>query len=165
MQAIGHLFKFEFEKPSAEIVAKVNDKIAALKQKIAERQSRVAKLREEYGITDAVLIDLLTQARAAIKRNEPRMNYSFGSVSLANLKQTLEAAQQEEVTIGAGIVNNLLTENDNIEAEKMQVQRLEMIARNLRDLPDPTIRVLTPGTERPMRGHRLSYEEMEYLGF
>lgn len=146
---------FVYEKPSAEIITKAQEKIEALQGKIEERLARVAKIRKEYEITDQALVEILTQARGAQRE---KMSFTYSS---APSTQGL----REERSIGAGVVNNLLTENDYIESERKQAKRLGLIVRNLQDRPDETIHVVAVGAERPLRGHALSEEELEYLGF
>ena len=145
---------FTYEKPSAEIITKAQAKIAALLAKVEERQARVTKIREEYEVTDQALVEILTQARGA---QRDKMSYTYNSSSAQGLR--------EERSIGAGVVNNLLTENDYIESERKQAKRLGLIVRNLQDRPDETIHVVAAGVERPLRGHCLTEEELEYLGF
>ena len=154
---------FTYEKPSVEIKEKAKAKIADLEDKIKDREARVARIRQEYGITDQALVDILTQARSAQRDNRTSFTYK---TSLGNGVTTAQTAQgPEERTIAAGTINNLLTENDFIEAERKQVKRLQLIVRNLKDLPDPNVRVVSPGETRPLRGPSLREDELEYLGF
>lgn len=147
---------FTYEKPSAEIIAKAQAKIAALLAKVEERQARVTKIREEYEVTDQALVEILTQARGA---QRDKMSFTYNSSPSA------QGGLREERSIGAGVVNNLLTENDYIESERKQAKRLGLIVRNLQDRPDETLHVIAAGVERPLRGHCLTEEELEYLGF
>lgn len=139
---IDRLFNFKFTKTEDEIKQAVSRKTAAIKTKIGQRETRIAKIRAEYDITDTALIDLLSQAR---NTHDLHMTYL--------LKNGVPARHQpgddgvNEVTIGAGVVNNLLTEQDFIEAERAQVRRLELLHRNLTGSRD------------------LSYDELEFLGF
>ncbi len=152
VQDISHLFsRFQYTKSSTEIVEKMKVKMIALRQKIAERTERIAKVRAEYKITDAVLVDLLQQARAASRR-DALMSYS------SKQKHEGSTGTEEDLVIGAGVVNQLLTENDFIEGETSQASRLELIIRNLKD------------AERQWSGGRalgweLSEDELRYLGF
>ena len=162
-ESIDRMFDYRFEKPSAAIVEKAKQKVEKLQAKIEERQARIAKIRAEYDITDAAHIDILTQAR---QQSQDKMTYTYNPSSLGNgVSVSVTGSPMAERTIGAGIVNLLLTETDFIEAEKKQVQRLGLLIRNLVDVPDERIHSLTAGTERPMRGHVLSYKELEYLDF
>ena len=162
-ESIERMFDFRFEKPSAAIVEKATQKVKKLQAKIEERQARVAKIRAEYDINDGAFIDILTQAR---QQSQDKMSFTYRPSSLGNgVSVSVSGSPMVERTIGAGTVNNLLTENDFIEAEKKQVQRLDLLIRNLVDVPDERIQSLTAGTERPLRGHTLSYKELEYLGF
>lgn len=158
-----HMLNFKYEKPSAEIAAKATAKADALEAKAKEREGRIARLREEHKITDAVLVDLLRQAREAQKSGGGKMSYTVSQSSgLGNgVSVRPEAGAPDEVVIGAGVVNNLLTEGDFIEAELKEARRLRTIARNLADLPDDAPNA--PAGSK--RGHELTREELEYLGF
>ena len=149
-QEITHQFQFAFEKTSDEIKEKSKEKIAQLKAKITERVARISALREDYGIDDKALVELLTAARRSA--NERVYTYSSSVVS--------GGAGPEERTIGAGVVNNLLTESDYIESEKSTVARLEMIVRNLRPLARHHGTSVYHEDE-----HVLNYEELKFLGF
>lgn len=161
MQAerIDGMFHFHYIKSSVEIIGAMTQKITALKTKVEERRTRVRNLREEYKITDAIYIDLLEQAREALKRNDNnRMSYSVSNAIASKADASNSKGMAEEFTIGAGVVNNLLTENDFIKAEEGQVAKLELICRNLKD------------EERDWSGGRkigwsLSESELKYLGF
>lgn len=153
---ITSMLNFSYRKSAVEIKAKAKDKVAALKDKIEERKGRVRRLREEFKITDAVYINLLEQAREAAKRGENRMSYS---VSLGNQTQAQQGLQEgDSITVGAGTVNALLTENDFIKSEEREAKRLELIVRNLEDLP-------TDWSNGVAIGHDLSEADLEYLGF
>lgn len=157
IQEIGHLFRFTYTKSSAEILAKMEIKAAALRSKVIEREERVAKVRAEYKITDAVLVDLLRQARAAAKRNADlgaRMSYNISSRKGDVDRDDID----EELVIGAGVVDGLLTESDLIEAETSQIARLELIGRNLKDEE-------REWSEGRKVGWSLGEDELRYLGF
>ena len=155
---IDHMLNFTIEKTSKEINEKANDKIKALNAKIEERQARVADLRKEHGIDDAALIQLLTAARHAQKRQDAQMSYNYTSNAVGGGKKGMG----EEKTIGAGVVNPLLTESDHIEAERESVERLDLISRNLK----PIARFGTDtGASIPPADFALNYEELEFLGF
>lgn len=154
MQAhtIHNMFNFHFRKSSDVITEKMRNKATQLRAKIEERKVRVQRLREEYKITDAVLIDLLEQAREAARKGDvAKMSYS-----VSNSQHSPKGMQDDNFTIGAGVVNNLLTEGDFIKSEEAAVRKLELIARNLQDDEDENGKKV---------GHVLRQEEAEYLGF
>jgi hypothetical protein len=153
VQRLDGMFNFTYEKSSAEIVDRAKVKAAQLRAKIEEREVRIRRVREEYKITDAVLIDILAKARAAAKRGENMISYS-------NSLPPQDGDQPEEVTIGAGVVNLLLTEGDHIEGEKANVDKLDMIVRNLKDK-----REFAPDGKEYAAGYQLSSTELKYLGF
>lgn len=147
------MFNFTYEKTSAEIITKAQGKRLSLLSKVEERKDRIKRLRAEYGITDEVLIDLLQQARANAR--SAVMQYT------SNAKVSKGPGMSEEsVVVPAGVVNNLMTEQDFITSETTQATDLELIVRNLTDLPDER-----RGLEGKLRGHRLNKEELVYLGF
>lgn len=146
VQSLSGMFNFTFEKTSEEIIAAATRKRDSVRTKIGEREGRIANIRSEYKITDESMINMLAKAR---QQNES-LHYNNSSPTPSN------AMTEGNVTIGAGIVNMLLTERDFIESEKSQVEKLDVIVRNLRDLPND---------KGGVRGHRLSYDELRYLGF
>lgn len=151
VQSVSQMFNFTYEKTSKDIVEAAKKKVSKIKAKIEEREARINKIRAEFGITDGVWAEILEQARKQANLNAAAM-YTY-----SNSVQTTEGRMHEEtVTIGAGTVNNLLSERDFVNGEKAQVQKLELVIRNLEDLPDANGNV---------RGHKLDNEELEFLGF
>lgn len=67
---------------------------------------------------------------------------------------------EEEISVGAGIINMLLTEQDFIEVEKTHIEKFETIVRNLNDVEKTT----TTGVKYTEM-HNLSYAELKFLGF
>lgn len=152
VQRIDNLFNFTFEKTSAEIVEKARTKVDAIRRKIEEREVRIRRAREEYKITDTILLDIMAKARDMQQRG--------GMITYTSSVPSAEGAHEEEVTIGAGVVNMLLTERDHIEGEKSQVERLDMILRNLKDL-----RRFAPDGKEYRQGHELTSAELKFLDF
>jgi hypothetical protein len=148
---VDHMFNFQYEKTSDEIKKAAETKISTLEKKIADRAGRIASLRKEHEIDDGALIQLLTEAR----RNTQRHSYSYSTSNAATGKGGIE-----ERTIGAGVVNHLLTENDFLEADRDAVKRLKVIVRNIR----PLKRVDSDGSYE-LDAYKFSYEELEFLGF
>lgn len=153
VQSIDNMFNFTFEKTADEIVAAAKKKTGEIRNKIEERGVRIQKMRMEHKVTDAVLIDIQNQMRAQAKRGVESMTYTSNT-------QTSAGSVQEEVTIGAGVINFLLTEQDHMDGEKAQVERLDTIVRNLRDVTAYTAGG-TPYVVKP----KLGYAELKYLGF
>ena len=152
VQRIESLFNFTFEKSAHEIVDHAKRKVASIRAKIEERESRIQHTRKEYKITDAMLIDIMVKARDQMQRGTV-MSYS-------STVKSDDGLREEDVTIGAGVINMLLTERDHIEGEKANVEKLDMIIRNLKDL-----RRYAPDGKEYMKGHELSTAELKFLGF
>lgn len=152
-QNIDRLFtNLTFEKTATEIVSAANTKISQINAKIEERVGRISTLREENRITDAVLVDVLNQMREAANKGR--------EVHVYNSTVASSSGRTEEVAVGAGLINNLLTEQDFITAEKQQVERLNFIVRNLRDVTK-----YTPSGSPFVQKFTLSFDELRFLGF
>jgi hypothetical protein len=151
-----------FTKSATDIIVAATKKVTTLKAKITEREQRIVDLRKEYDIDDSALIQLLTESRKRDASMSAAMTYSFSkSLSNSEIGSSHSAPKAEERIVGAGVVNNLLTENDFIENEKEQVKSLELIARNLKAIP----RFSTTGIALPDEEFKLTQDELTYLGF
>lgn len=149
VQNVSAMFNFTYEKSSKDIVAAAQKKVLKINAKIEERQERIKKIRVEFGITDAVWAGILQQVR---KQAGAAMYTYSNSIQAASSAGVTE----DTVTIGAGTVNNLISEYDFIDGEASQVKKLNLVIRNLQDLPD---------AHGNVRGHKLDNEELEFLGF
>lgn len=152
-QRIDNMLNFPFQKSAEEIRGQAAIKVYDIEAKIEERIKRVKKTREDYGITDAVLNDIMIQMREQEKRGHAAQMYT--SKTLSDDQNT-----EREVSVGAGVINMLLTENDYIEVEKSHVAKLKTIMRNLQNIK----KVTSNGVEynEPLS---LSYAELTFLGF
>ena len=151
VKSIDRMFNFTFEKTADEIKTVANVKIKAIRNKIEERGIRIQKMREEHQITDAVLIDIQQQMRA----NERNMVSIYNSTVQRN-----DGGGETTVSVGAGVINFILTEQDFISGEKSQVEHLELMVRNLRDVTRRTA-----NNSAYVELFKLSYEELKFLGF
>lgn len=131
-----------FKKSGMEIVVAATHKCDALTAKVNKRMERVHKLREENNIDDAALAELYRLAA----RNEAR----GGTYALSNARVLNSQSQNEEVRhIPVSVVSAIQSEMDNIENEREQQQRLDLIVRNIdRDVL-----------------HTVTHFDLEYLGF
>ena len=150
VQSIDRMFNFTFEKSAEEITAAAIKKATAIRVKVEERVGRIKAMRDEHKITDAVLIDIQQQMRA----NERNMATIYNS--------TVPSRDGGEMTVsvGAGVINFILTEYDFISGEKAQVEHLDLMVRNLRDV---TRRTASGSTYVEL--FKLSYDELKFLGF
>ena len=167
---IGHMFQgLHYTKTASELKPAMSKKLAKVEKKIKEREKRIVDLRREYAIDDAALIQLLTEARKNTSMGSSVMNYSYSvgpqgyqgsqGVTGAGGSRSRKAIEPVERVVGAGVVQNLLTEMDNIDEEKDQVKRLKMILRNLRPLPN----YAEGGKKLPDAGFPVNYQDLEYL--
>lgn len=147
----SHMLNFTYVKTASAIITKATEKAKALEAKIAEREKRIEKTRKEYDISDVMMMELLAAARQQMVSNRMAQQTYQLSKTGNDGKMT-----EETVTIGAGVVNMLFTERDFIESEKAQIRKLRLVIRNLEDLPDD---------KGGKKGHELTNQELEYLGF
>jgi hypothetical protein len=155
-QRTDRMFNFTYEKSSAEIIDKASSKVDVLAAKVEERGHRVAKLRDEYGIDDKAMAQLYQQRFEMEREHRQASHYNYSTAAIVNGEKRME-----EKTVGAGVVNDLFTENDFIKAEQDSIERLNTIVRNLRGLP----RVTQNGNVYKSDSYALNYEELEFLGF
>lgn len=157
-QTIDHMFgSLHYTKPVAEIREACRKKAEQIRAKVEERQGRLERLRREYDVSDADIIQLLTMARKQARHDLGPVSYTYNKLSSSPGGGT----RMEEKTIGAGVVNNLLTESDFIEAEREQAKKLDFIIRNLK----PIIRFSDTGAPYTQTEFSLSQDELEFLGF
>lgn len=144
------LSNLTFSKTAVEIRTAAREKIDRIRAKIAEREQRIAALRTTYEITDTDMIQLLSQQARDALSNARIVNttYSVGS-------------GDETKIVGAGVVQNLMTEQALIEQEREQIERLELVVRNLR----PLRRYATDGSIYEDDAFDISYTDLEFLGF
>lgn len=142
---IHHLFNgLVFSATPDKILPAVERKIAELTSKITERKGRIAKIREEHEITDGDLILLLQ----IVARQSTEAFYTLVSnVHRAPLGQEARSQEVERV-IPAGIVKNLMAEQEMIDSETELCRRLGIVRRNLPEGKDQT----------------LSFYDLEFLG-
>lgn len=140
-----NLLSFEYEKSIPEILTKIQEKIVSVEAKIEERKIREEKIRKEYEITDEDLIRVLSQAANASGSNVQ------GSYTLSSTTHRV---------IGAGVVQNLLTERELREQEEASVHRLKLLQRNL-----APISIWAETHWETKNVFRLSEADLEYLGF
>lgn len=146
---------FAYSKSYLDIQEASKKKVILLGAKITEREARIARLRKEFEITDQDMIQLLSQAAQdalSNMRSTATMSYSIGG----------GASGGEVRIVGAGIVQNILTERQLIEQEKDDVERLQLIVRNLRPL---TRYSATTGEAYQIEYFDLSEADLTFLGF
>lgn len=136
-------------------------KIKAVTAKIAERHTRVAKIMKDNKITDAALADMLVQymkdqSEAAHKRQQ---TYSIGNAPV----RSGPGGRGIALSIPAGVVSNLVTEKEYIESEGEELNKLNLVRRNLRTSVH-AFHPQTGATISRLAIHTLSDAELEYLG-
>lgn len=139
---IEHMFgQLKFTKLGSEIKAKAEAKAVQVSAKIKERQVRISTVCEKYNITPADLF-ALAQMYAG---NRGRIEYK--STVLSDGSE--DEGPKFRADIPAGKIAEIGQESSLIESEKNQLEKLNLIARNI-----------DPGVQ-----HQLSYDELKYLGF
>lgn len=132
----------------------IQDKAYELGQKMTERTERVARLREEHGIDDAALVQLLLESR----RQSRSTHLSYNSTQ----KAADGSDRMVEKSIPMGVVNNLFSEQDQIAADKATVEKLSRVIRNIK----PLVKFADGnGTKFEDDYFSVTTEEAKFLGF
>ena len=134
-------------KSSQELRVAMTSKVEDLRASCSERDTRIMKLRDEYNISAERLADLIYRFR-----NE-------GSSSTSSYNN-----QGEGPLVPAGVIANIVREREMIDKESGQLQKMELILRNLRDTEPYFNDETGQHIERPCI-HHLTDMELEYLGF
>jgi len=104
----------KFEKTGEEIRTHILPLVVALETKVAEREGRIAKIRAEYDITDADVIEAMAQMQ--------RGAYSTNAIGPTTITKK---------QIPHGVFTNLEAEQSAIYTEREQIKKLTIVARNL----------------------------------
>jgi hypothetical protein len=133
------------QKSTAELRVAMTAKVAELRLRIADRELRTQKIRTEYAIDAEQLAVLLMRFQQE----------SSGSISYA---------KQGANVVPAGVIANLVREREMIDNEQEQIDKLELVQRNLLDEVQFAVHGTGEIKTRPAV-HELDDEELEYLGF
>lgn len=134
MQSIpnGFLSGVNFVMGGAKLRELALKRKQGLEEMIAVREGRIAKIREEYKITDKDIIELLQE-----KARRENGRYNNGPIGAASyMLGSADDSEDDEPApmpraIPAGVVALMDTENDNISQEKAAVKRLRTITDNM----------------------------------
>lgn len=153
---MGHKFNYADDmfssvyfnkKTSEEVRVAMARKLAEVRALSATREVRIMKLREEYEIDAELLAQLVMQFHR--NKDEHVTNYNN---------------QPGKAIIPAGVIANIIREQEMIDNERKQVRKMELVLRNLRDTELYHTEDTGETKERACI-HFLSDAELEYLGF
>lgn len=136
------------KKTSIELREAMQRKVASLREHIEQRELRIRRIRTEYSIDADLLARLVIQFQ---KQNANVVNYNT-------------QGEGRDALIPAGVIANIIREQEMIDSEHKQIRKLELILRNLRDT-EPYNDSNTGETRTRNCIHTLSDEELEFLGF
>lgn len=147
MQTIPQNFlgRMVYKLPREALSTAISDKVRKLQEKVKVREGRIENIRTTNGITDAILVDLLQQART----HSGAQFYTVTGPSNLHIPGSVGNAQSGEVTVSAGVIASLTTEGDAKRDEEEAIERLERIRRNIAWATEPC---------------ELNYSELEFLG-
>jgi hypothetical protein len=137
-------------KTTEQLKEAFTKKIEEVDLRIKDRRQRLIKLREDNELSAerlAQLVSLFRRDSNAYITNYNRQNQNDG-----------------EAIVPAGVIANIVSEYDMIENEQDQIQRMQLVSRNLLD-EEPYYNPRTG--EHGIRPciHELTDDELEYLGF
>jgi hypothetical protein len=158
------LLHFGYQKTVEEMQEKIGTKAEAVKAKIAEREQRIKDLRKAHELSDQDLIQIYAQAAQAAHEGRNQNTYSIGSapVGAGGSAGYAAAGSSDERIIGAGVVQNFLSESGLIETEKEDLKKLLSLQRNLRPM---THFSSDTGVSYVDYFVSVTEEDLEYLGF
>jgi len=137
-------------KTTEQVRDAMSRKVKELKVRIADRETRTMRIRDEYSI-DAERLAVLVMRYRESTRNQ-------------TVSYDRQGGDRDEVLVPAGVIANLVRERDMIDSEREQIRKLELILRNLAD--EELYHVPETGEVRTRRAiHELEDDELEYLGF
>jgi len=148
--------QFSYEKSIDEIKEALAKKVEAYKAKIKDREGRIVKIRKEYDISDADMINLLQQVA--------RQGISNAPISTMSYTIPIEGGTNAEDVrlIGAGVIQSIVTERELIDDETASIKQMERIGRNLRPV---THRTEDGQGEWVQTTWTLRDNELDFLGF
>ena len=157
------LLHFSYQKTVEEMQEKIGTKADAVKAKIAEREQRIKDLRKAHELSDQDLIQIYAQAAQAAREGRNQNSYSISSAAVgAGTAGYAAAGSSDERLIGAGVVQNFLSESGLIETEKEDLKKLLSLQRNLRPM---THFSSDTGVSYVDSFVSVTEEDLEYLGF
>ncbi len=136
-------------KTTPQLRAAMEKKLVELTGLIADRETRVQRLRDEYEIGAEQLAQLVIKFQ----------NDDSGFVSYNQ-----QGDGRREKLVPAGVIANIIREREMVDSERNQIRKLNLILRNIKDEEFYTNpRTGEIGTRQSL--HKLTDAELEYLGF
>lgn len=139
-------------KSSEELRQAMTKKISEVKALTAVRLERLEKLRTDYELDGERLANLIMRFQ--------NKNSRSGMVNF-NIQGQEEG---DERLIPAGVIANIVRENEMVDNERDQVRKLELVLRNLRDT-EPYLEPMTGELRMRPCVHELTDAELVYLNF
>lgn len=134
------------KKSSEEVRAAMTRKVEEVRTLSKTREERILKLRSDYEIDAELLAQLVMQFQ---RQSDNFTNYNN---------------QPGKQVIPAGVIANIIREQEMIDNERKQIRKMELVLRNLRDT-ELYFTEDTGETRERRCVHVLTDEELEYLGF
>lgn len=137
-------------KTTEEIREAMLERMVEIKERLEDRHRRVDKLREDNGIS----YERLAQLVSLYERGQYDSFVDYNK----------QKQGEHDAVIPAGVIANVVREYTMIESEQGQLRRLDLVSRTICD-EEP---YYNPETgEHGIRKciHKLSDEELEFLGF
>ena len=138
-------------KSSEELRESMTRKIAELRDRIAQREARLLRLREEYQLSPERLAELV-------------MRYQHEGDRSSYTSYQSQGGEGDQPLVPAGVIANITRERAMIDSEREQIQKLELILRNLKET-EPYYHPETGEHGTRACIHTLEDEELEYLGY
>ncbi|MCP3169206.1 hypothetical protein [Myxococcus qinghaiensis] len=136
-------------KTTPDLRGAMGKKVEELEKRIAEREGRLQRIRDEYQIDPERLATLVIQYQ---NKESDFVSYQA------------QGGSPRDTVVPAGVIANIIREREMIDSERSQIRKLELVLRNLPESElynDP--RTGEVKSRQPL--HQLTDDELEYLGF
>ncbi|TQF09790.1 hypothetical protein FJV41_42850 [Myxococcus llanfairpwllgwyngyllgogerychwyrndrobwllllantysiliogogogochensis] len=136
-------------KTTPDLRGAMRKKVEELETRIAEREGRLQRIRDEYQIDPERLATLVIQ---------------YQNKESAFVSYQAQGGSPRDTVVPAGVIANIIREREMIDSERGQIRKLELVLRNLPESElynDP--RTGEVKSRQPL--HQLTDDELEYLGF
>ncbi|WP_224246250.1 hypothetical protein [Hyalangium gracile] len=135
-------------KTTPELREAMQKKVKEIVARIADREGRMKRIRDEYQIDAERLAALVIQYQ----------NQDSDFVSYQSQGDSTRGV------VPAGVIANIISEREMIDSERGQIRKMELVLRNLPETElynDP--RTGAVKSRQPL--HKLTDDELEFLGF
>lgn len=146
----------------AELLPKLSKKVEQLKAKIEERKERLEEIRGRFKINREGMLELIAKYLRDQQHGRSVATYSLSNSAVPSAPEMKDVS---EVAVPAGVIANIVTENELIENEQELVKKISLVAHRLNVQPQLfKVHPQTGATIAVDPIYELSDHELEFFG-